>query len=668
MNTYSGILANPGLAIGKLYYMDKTEISIVRKTCSDTEIEIKRLEEAFFAVITSLESVRDKVITTHGKDSAETLSAHILILSDKDKKSILGRSIEYIKTNEVNAEYAVKIAGSSIAAEFASSSSDYLSARSEDIEHLTKMILAKLTGQNHTTNEMPNEPFVLAAIELSPEDLISINPKLILGIVTKKGSVLSHTAILAGNLNVPYLTNVKFDNLVSGSLVAIDGESKEFIVEPDESTIHKLNESIKETKDKVSLDLTNAEELVKNCPIKLCANIGKPEEAYRAIENHAQGIGLFRSEFLYMDRECAPSEEEQYDAYVQVLDAMGGKPVTIRTIDIGADKLTKCVALPNEENPALGTRGIRISFANPEIFESQLRALLRAAYGRNLRIMFPMITSEWEVKKAIDEVKRIANQLENEGVQYSIPKIGIMVETPAAALTIDSFAPYIEFISIGTNDLTQYTLALDRVNDSLCEYLIPHHEAILKLIRIITETAHKYDIEVGICGELGSDVNLLSDFAKLKIDEISMSSGKIISVASKLGEFKSSDLSMNIVSPIKGYIVPMKDIPDETFAGGLLGPCVGILPDDGTIFSPCDGKISMVAKSLHAFSIKRDLGDEVLVHVGIDTVKLDGRGFFNELKVGQRVTAGEKLMSFDMKLIIESGFSPMVVVVKLESN
>lgn len=669
MNKYKGILVNKGFAMGRVILLDEPDLSFGREEIADVEKEISRFETAVSKAICTLENIKDKAEKTHGSGSADTLNTHIMLLCDEAEESLAERCKEYIKTNQVNAEYAVEQSGQKIVEEFNQSDSDYLRARSEDIDHLSKILIAKLLGRSTAVPEMKNgEPFILVAKELSPETLSSISPELIRGIVTGKGSPLSHTAILASNLNIPYLTGVKYEGVSSEVMAAIDGTEGTFIVDPDEDTLQNIQRKIKESSDKQTGNKEDALELIKNSPIRLYANIGRPEDADKAIDNYAQGIGLFRSEFLYINSDVAPDEEEQYEAYTRVLEAMDGKAVTVRTIDIGADKEAKCISLPREANPALGTRGIRISFANLPVFKTQLRALLRAAYGRNLRIMFPMISSEWEVKRAIDIVNQTAEELKVEGVKYDTPVIGIMVETPAAVLTLDQLAPYVKFVSIGTNDLTQYTLALDRVNDNLSEYYIPHHDAILKLIEMTVQTAHKFNIEVGICGELGADTEMAGEFVRMGIDELSMAPAKILPMAEALKNCKKSTESVDVLSPVKGTLVPMEEIPDETFSSGVLGPCIGVDPDNNILYSPCDGEISMVAETGHAFGIRREAGDEILIHVGIDTVELQGKGFDNPLKVGQKVSVGEKLMSFDKDIIVKAGLSPMVVIVKLESR
>lgn len=676
MRRYEGIVVNTGIVIGRVFSLEEPDLSYDVEKVNDVDKEIERLTIAVSNTAGFLDKLKGEAEKTHGSSCTDTLSTHILLLTDKEDESLIQRCKEYIKTNRVNAEYAVEQSGKAVVEEFLQSDSDYRRARSEDIQQLIKMLLAELLGKSTFAYEMkavgenagglyPNSPSIIVANELSPEVLSSISPDCILGIVTKRGSRLSHTAILAANLNIPYLTGVKFESVLSGTMAVIDGNEKAFIVEPDSDFIQKTEERIKEGLDKQLLAMTNSEEVIKNSPIKLFANIGKPDEVSKALECHAQGIGLLRSEFLYMDRLKAPSEDEQLNAYVKVLEAMKGKVVTIRTIDLGADKEANCVAMPQEPNPALGTRGIRISFANPKLFKTQLRALLRAAYGRNLRIMFPMIASEWELKKAVEEVNTVARELETQGKEYRIPDIGIMVETPAAVLILDKLAPYVKFVSIGTNDLTQYTLALDRVNDGLTEYLNPHHEAILKLIEMTAKSAHNNNIEVGICGELGADPELAEHFVRMGIDEISMACSKILPLALALKNCKKTMCSQELVAPVSGVLVNMEEIPDETFSKGLLGSCLGIIPDSDIIFAPCSGEISMVAATGHAFSIKKDTGDEILIHVGIDTVELGGEGFENKLKVGQRVSCGEQLMIFNKDTIVKAGFSPMVVIVRL---
>lgn len=679
MNEYKGRAINSGTIIGKAYLLGNGEITVEKEDIADCDEQIKRLKESVANTIKKLEKSKEKVKMSHGNEGADILNTHILLLEDDSNDSLIQNAVDYINQNKVNAEFAMEKTGNLMAEEFEKGTSDYLRARSEDIIHLKKQIIGDL--MNITDDSNVTKPSIIVADEVSPETLTSIDKTLLLGIVTRKGSVLSHTAILAKNMNIPYLTGVMYEDgsIENDTEIAIDGKNEKVYVSPDEDMLNVLNEQMRTEKEKAASNKANAMECIEKSPIKLYANIGRPKDITGETEKFAMGIGLFRSEFLYMDRDELPSEEEQYDRYVRVLDSMGGKPVIIRTIDIGADKEARCVELPKEDNPALGTRGIRIGFSNPLLFETQLRALLRASYNRNLKVMFPMITAKWEVEKAIDKIHEVAEMLENEKKEYAIPSIGIMIETPAAVLTLDSIAPLIDFVSIGTNDLTQYTIALDRCADHLSAYYDSHHEAVLKLIEMTAVTAHKHGIEVGICGELGADVSLAEFYVKIGIDELSMATPKIIDMAAALSEIDitkvkaqaaspKSTVMEDIAAPVDGYVIPMEDIPDEAFAGGLMGKCVGIYPDTGVITAPFDGEITMVAKTKHAFSIKNSSGLELLIHVGIDTVELNSRGFHNTLKEGMNVAKNQELMTFDIDKIKEAGYSPIVVVVKMEKQ
>lgn len=675
MKTFTGKIVNSGYALAKVRIIPDMNLDIkMIRDCDCTE-ELNRLGDAISSVTRQLEQMRDKFDAQKSADKregADIIETHLVFLADKSEESLIGHAEKIIKDEKVNAEYALKVAGCDLAGKFAEGKSEYLSARNEDIGHLTRMLTCKL--MNIENEVILTEDSIILAEELSPEELTSLEAGYVKGIVTKKGSPLSHTSIIAGNMNVPYLTGMDFEGESSldklfenGGLSAIDAKKGQFIYEPDEKTCNEIKECIRNQEKEAEEITENASEAIASSPIKLYANIGNPNEVEKATANHAMGIGLFRSEFLYMDSDEVPDEETQYRAYVRALDAMEGKPVIVRTIDIGADKEAKCLSMPTEANPALGLRGIRISFANPELFNTQLRALLRAAYNRNLKIMFPMIASKWEVQKAKDAVKQTAEELKREGIDCSIPPIGIMVETPAAVMIMDELAPLVDFVSIGTNDLTQYTIALDRCSDNLAEYYDAHHEAVLRLIEMTCKEAHKYNVEVGICGELGSDMELAERFYKMGIDELSMASSKIPAAAyalKKVKEQNESNMILGICAPVEGYLIPMEDIPDDTFSNGLMGQCVGIYPGEGIITAPIDGVISMVAKTKHAFSIKSQ-DAEVLVHVGIDTVEMNGKGFECNLSEGREVKTGEEMMRFDIDAIKEAGFEPIVVVVKL---
>lgn len=664
MEQYFGQIVNHGLAIAKVFIAETDTINIVKMQIDDVEGEKTRLDAAVCDVMTYLDRSKKLAGQSRSTDGIDIIQTHMTFLSDCSEESIIFKTKETIQKDCTNAEYALEKAVGTMIEEFTKTqNSQYLCARSEDIEHIKNMLIKVLMGV--PMGARISEPSIIFAPQLSPEQLTSYDSSLVKGIVTAKGSALSHTAIIAKNMNIPFLTgiNINPDDIEKNSLGVIDAETKAFITNPDEPTLMLYRKKEQELREKALLLRTKAKELVEKCPISLCANIGKVEEASDAVNNCAAGIGLFRSEFLFLDSAEAPDEQKQYEAYTKVLDIMEGKPVIIRTIDIGADKEAKCLALPKEPNPALGTRGIRISFANPQILKTQLRALLRAAYQRNLRVMFPMISSLWEVQKAIDTVNAVASDLEKEGISYAVPSLGIMVETPAAVMILEDIAPLIDFVSIGTNDLTQYTLGIDRVNDNLSEYYDSHHKAVLSLIRLTAEKAHKYGVQVGICGELGADLELAEEYLKMGIDELSMSPSAIPAMALKLSSIKHT--GNDVLTPVDGYLIPMEEIPDAVFSNGLVGKCVGIYPENSVVTSPIDGVVTMIAKTKHAISVRSEFGTEILIHVGIDTVNMNGAGFDVKVSEGEAVKAGNELLSFDIDMIEEAGYCPIVVVVNI---
>lgn len=677
MKEYPGKSINAGSVIGKVIVLtgeckeDKVD-RCENAEASDIESEICRLKEAVSSAIAGLNMSMNKAQNSGIQSTADIINTHIMMLEDDSADSIILKTESVIRNDSIKAEYALEKAAGDITESLSKSSSEYIKARSEDILYLKKMLLNNLAGREDRDIRF-DEPSILIAEELSPETLISVDPNKLLGIVTTKGSPLSHTSIVARNMDKPYLSGVEWDvhEVQSGMMGAIDGQKKTFILEPDEETVSGLSKQIEDEK---TLSDEDALRLIDESRVKLYANIGSVQEAETAKQKGAKGIGLFRTEFLYMDRDDVPSEDEQYKAYSEVASVMEGMPVIIRTIDIGADKNVRCLPVnkenaKKEDNPALGTRGIRISFEYPELFKAQLRAILRASTAGNLGVMFPMIANEWEIKKAKEMLYEAATELEAEGVPFSYPEIGIMVETPAAAVNIENIAPMVDFVSIGTNDLTQYTLGLDRMNDTLSDYYDAHHPAVMSLIQMTVRGAHKAGIKTGICGELAADDTLSVEFAKMGIDELSMTPAKLKSVAKAISEAGINDINLEkIAAPVSGELVRMEEIPDDTFAEGLLGPCIGILPDNGVIYSPVSGHIVSVAPTGHAFSIKTDSGMEVLVHVGIDTVTMNGDGFDCKLSEGQKVSVQEELMTFDPGKVKAAGLSPMVIVVKIDAS
>lgn len=555
MIAYSGKTVNEGIAVAKIQILKGNVDSIKRVSDCDANMECGRLAASIKVVIEKLKIAIAEEDNAAGnkadgdrvaKDIREILAAHVLLLEDESEGSLFDRAKCIIMEEAVNAEYAVHRAVELICDEFSKTQSDYLRARGEDVLHVGKMIINELCGYEDAFHL--SQPSIIVTSELSPEVLTSLPGEFVKGIVTVTGSPLSHTAIIAGNMNIPYITGVCFDeagsrprSLKAGGLETLNlDESKMSILDAtkgvlyynaDETLIDEYKHKTEQEAEKAKENINKLSDIMPLLPIKLMANIASADEAQAAAKSGAAGVGLFRSEFLYMDRKTLPSEQEQYEAYVKVLDAFDGKPVIIRTIDIGADKSAECISLPKETNPALGTRGIRISFSNDELFTTQLRALLRASYNHILKIMFPMITSKWEVEKAIETVKKVATTLKEESIPIGNPSIGIMIETPAAALTLEEIAPLIDFVSIGTNDLTQYTIALDRLSGELDEYYDAHHPAVLELIRMTAKKAHDAGIEVGICGALGGDTSLAKFFMDIGIDELSMALGKIPQMA-----------------------------------------------------------------------------------------------------------------------------------------
>ena len=675
MITYSGKTVNEGIAVAKVQILKGNVASIERVSDCDVDRECERLS-------TSLNAVKDKLKASADEASGTTkeiIEVHALLLEDESEGSLFGRANGIIREEAVNAEYAVNKSVELICDEFEKMQSDYLRARGEDVIHVGKMIINALCG--YEDDFKLSQPSIIVTSELSPEVLASLQREFVKGIVTVTGTPLSHTAIIAGNMNIPYITGISQPleeiGLDESKMAILDATKGVLYFDSDELMIDEYKKKSEREADKAKENIKKLRDIMPHLPVKLYANIASADEALLAAEGGAAGVGLFRSEFLYMDRETLPSEQEQYEAYVRALDAFDGKPVIIRTIDIGADKSAECVSLPKETNPALGTRGIRISFSNEELFTTQLRALLRASYNHNLKVMFPMIASRWEVEKAIDTVKKVAAALKEEGIPTGNPSMGIMVETPAAVLTLEEIAPLIDFVSIGTNDLTQYTLALDRLSGKLDEYYDAHHPAVLTLISMAAKKAHLAGIEVGICGALGADTSLAQFFIDIGIDELSMSPNKIPLMAdaifAKMGNSTNNGTGERaveqqpIVAPIDGVMIPMEEIPDETFSSGIMGQCIGIYPESGEISAPIDGVVSMIAPTMHAISVKSDDGREILIHVGIDTVSLKGKGFKAQVSVGDKVSKGDVILTFDVSEIEKAGLDPTVIVINPEN-
>lgn len=524
-----------GIAIGKIKYLATEDSSVAKTHIEDTEHEVNRYETAKKAAVTELEQLYEEAKKKVGAKQAEIFQMHIMLLEDMEYQS---RVLALIKEEQVNAEYAVMETRDAIAQKLSAMNNDYLCARSADIKDVSDRLIRILCGRS-LTDIHTKEPVILASDDLSPSQTVRIDAEMIQALVTQSGSVYSHMAILAKIMGIPALSGIRILPEYDGKMCVVDGFRGSLILDPDAETLNDYQKQKDEydSKKHQLLDWKEKESITGSGKhIDLYANIGRPEDIKAVLENGAEGIGLFRSEFLYLERNDFPTEEEQFLIYKEVLQAMNGKPVIIRTMDIGADKKADYFGLDKEENPALGCRAIRICLTRPDIFKTQLRALYRAgAYGK-LSIMYPMITSEKEVLQIKEISRSVREELQRENAELGRVKEGIMIETPAAALISDKLAAMVDFFSIGTNDLLQYTLALDRQNDKLDRFFDPHHPAILRMIRMVIENAHREGIFVGICGELGADTGLTETFIKMGIDELSVAPASILAVRKAICE------------------------------------------------------------------------------------------------------------------------------------
>ena len=539
MQSYQGKSVYKGIAMGPVVVLKKNDYQVKRTRIEDPEAEIKRVDEALEKSKEQLQKLYDKAVQEVGEASAAIFEVHQMMLEDDDYLEAIQNTI---RTEQINAEYAVAATGDNFAEMFASMDDDYMKARSADIKDISERLVRNLSGQDDA-DLSSIEPSIIVADDLSPSETVQMDKDKILAFVTVHGSTNSHTAILARMMNIPALIGVDIDleELHTGMEAVVDGFQGTVIFEPDETVKAQTTEKMAEEAEKLRLlqELKGKENVtLDGHKINIYANIGSVGDIGYVMENDAGGIGLFRSEFLYLGRNDFPTEEEQFQAYKQAVQMMAGKKVIIRTLDIGADKQVDYFNLGNEDNPAMGYRAIRICLKQPEIFKTQLRALLRAAVYGNLSIMYPMITSTEEVKKIYEIVAEVEEELKAQEIQYKIPEQGIMIETPAAAIISDRLAEMVDFFSIGTNDLTQYTLAIDRQNEKLDEFYNPHHEALLRMIRMVVDNAHKCGKWAGICGELGADTTLTEEFVRMGLDELSVAPSMVLKLRKIVREMK----------------------------------------------------------------------------------------------------------------------------------
>ena len=529
MQYFQGKSVYKGIVMGPVAVLKKNDYQVKRARIEDSEAEVKRVKEAVEVSKKQLGRLYDKAVREVGEASAAIFEVHQMMLEDED---YLESMENMIRTELVNAEYAAAATGDNFAEMFAAMDDEYMKARSADVKDISERLVRNLSGEGD--NDLSSmEPSVIVADDLSPSETVQMDKEKILAFVTVHGSTNSHTAILARMMNIPALIGVPMDlnGLKTGMTAVVDGFSGQVIFEPEEDVRKETEKRMQEEAEKQKLleELKGKENVTPDGrKINIYANIGSVGDLGYVMENDAGGIGLFRSEFLYLGRNDFPTEEEQFQAYKQAVQMMAGKKVIIRTLDIGADKQVDYFNLGNEDNPAMGYRAIRICLRQPEIFKTQLRALLRAAVYGNLSIMYPMITSTEEVKKIYEIVAEVEEELKAQEIQYKIPEQGIMIETPAAAIISDKLAEMVDFFSIGTNDLTQYTLAIDRQNEKLDEFYNPHHEAILRMIQMVVDNAHKCGKWAGICGELGADATLTEQFVRMGLDELSVAPSMVL--------------------------------------------------------------------------------------------------------------------------------------------
>ena len=533
MKQFTGKGVYGAVAMGKISLFKKQDTVIQRTSVTDTEAEKARVEAAKAAASEQLQAIYEKALKEVGETNAQIFEIHMMMLEDDDYNESIQNIID---TQKVNAEYAVSITADNIAEMFSAMDDAYMQARAADVRDISDRIIANLTG-NVAVQEDSDEKRIICADDLAPSETVSLDKDKVLAFVTAHGSSNSHTAILARNMNIPAVIGVGSDFLKEvqdGTEAIVDGFTGEIFVEPDEETRQRLLEKQRadEEKKRLLLELKGKENITKDgTKVNIYANIGSVDNIGAVLLNDAGGIGLFRSEFLYLENTDYPNEEQQFLAYKRVLESMAGKKVIIRTLDIGADKQVDYFHLKKEDNPAMGYRAIRICLTRPEIFKTQLRALYRASIYGNLGVMFPMITSVSELEKILAICEEVKAELREQGVTYSdTMELGIMIETPAAAIISDRLAPMVDFFSVGTNDLTQYTLACDRQNPDIEPFIDTHHEAILRLIEMSAKNAHANGAWIGICGELAADTTLTETFLRMGIDELSVSPAFVLKV------------------------------------------------------------------------------------------------------------------------------------------
>ena len=539
MEKFAGKSIFRKVAIGKIFFYEKNTAVVKRTKIEDAKTELDRFEHAKETAKAQLQNLYEKALQEVGDSGAAIFEVHMMMIDDLDYNGSIQNMIE---SQSVNAEYAVAMTGDNFSTMFAEMDDDYMKARAADVKDISERLVSVLSGVD---NDMGNldEPVILVADDLAPSETVQMDKSKLLAFVTEHGSSNSHTAILARTMNIPAIIGVPIKKEWHGHMAIVDGYAGCVIIDPDEEEIEKAQKAVAEEEEKQKLlkALKGEKTITKDGKeIHLYANIGSVADTAAVLMNDAEGIGLFRSEFLYLESDTYPTENEQFNAYKTVAENMAGKKVIIRTLDIGADKQVDYFELDKEENPALGYRAIRICLTRQEVFKTQLRALLRASAYGNISIMFPMIIAVDEVRKIKQILKEVKDELREQGIPFKDVEIGVMIETPAAVMVSEQLAQEVDFFSIGTNDLTQYTLAIDRQNPKLDEFYDAHHPAVLKVIHMAIENGHKGGAWVGICGELGADLELTETFLRMGVDELSVSPTFVLPIRNRV---RSLDLS-----------------------------------------------------------------------------------------------------------------------------
>lgn len=535
MEKYAGKSIFRKVAIGKVFFYEKNTAVVKRTKIDNPKAELERFEQAKETAKAQLQSLYEKALQEVGDSGAAIFEVHMMMIDDLDYNGSIQNMIE---SQSVNAEYAVAMTGDNFSTMFAEMDDDYMKARAADVKDISERLVSVLSGCDNDMGDL-DEPVILVADDLAPSETVQMDKSKLLAFVTEHGSSNSHTAILARTMNIPAIIGIPIKKEWHGHMAIVDGYAGCVIIDPDEAEVEKAKKAVAEEEEKQKLlkTLKGQKTITKDGKeIHLYANIGSVADTAAVLMNDAEGIGLFRSEFLYLESDTYPTETEQFNAYKTVAENMAGKKVIIRTLDIGADKQVDYFELDKEENPALGYRAIRICLTREEVFKTQLRALLRASAYGNISIMFPMIISVDEVKKIKQIMEEVKAELTESGVPFKDVEIGVMIETPAAVMISEQLAEEVDFFSIGTNDLTQYTLAIDRQNPKLDEFYDAHHPAVLRMIQMTIENGHKGGAWVGICGELGADLELTETFLRMGVDELSVSPTFVLPVRNRVRE------------------------------------------------------------------------------------------------------------------------------------